>query len=484
MEPRVVELLLDARELPNVSKVENLHFLVMEMLRVLDRFLVVPSVKVDGHVGLTPPQQQFFEVLLKSKMGVVERSVEEHQHFLNSLAGRLEACGMTDAQMRFMETLVDKRSGVLDSQLAKIETHVASSGQIVQNMQEELDNLTGAMKVSAKKGKLCESYIEEILKGHFPDDVTVENTALREHEADLLVTTDGGQKIVIETKFYTSQVTSSQVAKFTADLDRLNARYGIMVSLSSSIANKKRFHYEHTDDRHTIYLSNSGESVFGMVYAVLFMKELFRLEARSNAGGGAVDPLNSTDLLERKCQRILDASQEFETAFDGVTRVRFDIFKMREEVTASIDRVYKTALDAECRVKATLEQIRTSIHEQLQDMVDVQTSAPALQETIIRDLVEHRDPLAALFSKLFAITEVHDIAVRKAVDKANKYLLVREGKVVADIKRLKRRLDVCFLSLRCTVEVTEANLSCFQTLLEAECATAVSVNEPMLVADV
>ena len=474
-EPRTLELTIYPDELPNIARIPNLRAFLIDVLRTLDRFMVVDQ---NSGAGLSDPQQKFFEGLAQKTYGLLEQRTGEVIDAVVSAAGRAP-----DTQMRYLESVV--KSGFTDAtselrdKLCDTLEKVRVSGDGVQALQADVSTIANAMKVSTTKGRAAEHFIEEALRSCLPDDLSVESTSARNHEADLLVTSTSGQRIIVESKFYTAPVKSTEVDKFHRDLDRTNSKYGILVSLSSGIANKRRFQYDVSRGssgsiRHLVYISHCGDSIYGLLYGVLFLKQVHALEAKTS---GATLNL---DLLERKCQAVLDASQQFASAFDAVSSVRYDIFRMREEVGAAIDRVYKTSLDAECRLKATVERINGSIREHLSDMCDVEDDGSGTQDSdaILQTLVENNEPMAPLLSKVVIVGEEYGISIRGSSTKGGKIFLRRGGAPFAEVKILKKRVDIFIIALRANVEVTDKALDTLRVMFDAACSSGGRLDPP------
>ena len=83
-------------------------------------------------------------------------------------------------------------------------------------------------------------------------------------------------KILIESKLYRVPVNSRQIEKFYADLDRTGMNFGIFISLTSGISNRKRLEYENYNGKHILFLPNAGFEGLNIVYSVLFFKTLFK----------------------------------------------------------------------------------------------------------------------------------------------------------------------------------------------------------------
>ena len=352
--------------------------------------------------------------------------------------------GLTTQQMEVLSKLCSGESN--QSQLSNIEASLTS--------------LTDAMKVSSRKGALAENMLESIITSHFFDEIVVENTAHRDHEADLMLTTDEGQKILLESKFYTAAVGQTQINKFLNDVERTGVHYAIFASLSSAIVHKKRVQYELHGNCHVLYIStNSAADTTSLPYVVIisiiFMKNLFRVENKHN-----LDAM----FIEKKCECIMNSGREFEDAFNDVTKLRLDVGKMKDEVCASIDRIYRTLLQLEHRMRTLVDCLNASVKEQLQDIVDAATSDDNACATFIASLKATEDPLYASYLALIDVMTRQGITIR--VCKNGKLLLLMNEDIIAEVKRLKKKIDVVFVHLYCTVEFNAQSSTWIEQIID------------------
>ena len=178
--------------------------------------------------------------------------------------------------------------------LAREVSSLSSRFNIVEHVDELLMQLSGNIKSSAVKGKIGENFIENTLTNNFPDDDVIVK-AREGHESDIhFIGTDTYAttlntnheenknkiferlKILIESKLYSVPVNSRQIEKFYADLDRTGMNFGIFISLTSGISNRKRLEYENYNGKHILFLPNAGFEGLNIVYSVLFFKTLFK----------------------------------------------------------------------------------------------------------------------------------------------------------------------------------------------------------------
>jgi hypothetical protein len=98
-------------------------------------------------------------------------------------------------------------------------------------------------KVSSEKGKQGEKEFAALAADYFPWGASLINTSKTPHSADLKGKIRSCD-VLFEVKMYSNDVPSKEVEKFERDLsENSNIPFGVMISLTSSIANKKDLPY-------------------------------------------------------------------------------------------------------------------------------------------------------------------------------------------------------------------------------------------------
>lgn len=267
--------------------------------------------------------------------------------------------------------------------LAREVSSLSSRFNIVEHVDELLMQLSGNIKSSAVKGKIGENFIENTLTNNFPDDDVIVK-AREGHESDIhFIGTDTYAttlntnheenknkiferlKILIESKLYSVPVNSRQIEKFYADLDRTGMNFGIFISLTSGISNRKRLEYENYNGKHILFLPNAGFEGLNIVYSVLFFKTLFKyLNTETNPNKNIITVNEFNNCL----QKIRDIMSECYEFWEDTSRLRYDIGQTKIQISGIIESLYKQALETEIKGKNILKRIENEIEIQFKNL--------------------------------------------------------------------------------------------------------------------
>ena len=125
-----------------------------------------------------------------------------------------------------------------------------------------LDDLMNTKQNSSRKGKLGEFLAINTLIKKYPN-MEVINTSGTDHEGDCCMKCNYG-KILYEFKTYTTNVNKEEINKFKKDIKTTNSNYGIFISHTSGIIDKRPIDIEVIDKTILIYISNSGLNGYGI----------------------------------------------------------------------------------------------------------------------------------------------------------------------------------------------------------------------------
>lgn len=117
---------------------------------------------------------------------------------------------------------------------------------------KSLSDYVNKYKNPNKKGELGENRLQQVLVEILPENDLIV-TVGEKGSGDFLIKRDNKKDILIETKFYSTNVPKAELIKFIKDVNT-NKSHGIMLSHSSGIVGKKHFQIDVQDDIITTYI--------------------------------------------------------------------------------------------------------------------------------------------------------------------------------------------------------------------------------------
>lgn len=229
----------------------------------------------------------YFHLVQNVEWTIFDKSIEERwDHFEHKFQGNLE--GLTDK--------LNQKIEVFQVQLQE------SVSKPIQNefqkLQQSIDVFRGDTMISSKKGKMGEMQVERQIEDYFPD-AEISNQSKQPHQSDYHLKLYG-HTIFVEVKTYQNNAPQKEVEKFYRDLEENpEAQAGILVSLTSGIANKPKFCYEILPgtSKPVVFVPNAnamdGTTV---VWAILFVTLVLKFQKTqvrdANSDGGVSHELS------------------------------------------------------------------------------------------------------------------------------------------------------------------------------------------------
>jgi hypothetical protein len=180
-----------------------------------------------------------------------------------------------------VDDLVSKLNQKIE--LLQLQLQESVSGPIkheFQKLQETIDTFRGDTMISSKKGKMGEMKIQRQIEKYFPECELIDCSKMA-HQSDHHLKLHGFT-IFIEVKTYQKNVPHKEVIKFYRDLEENpDADAGILLSLSSGIANKPRICYEinSATGKPIVYVPNAHENDgMSVVWSILFAMLVLRYQ--------------------------------------------------------------------------------------------------------------------------------------------------------------------------------------------------------------
>jgi hypothetical protein len=147
-------------------------------------------------------------------------------------------------------------------------------------IREQLKIIIPTIAAPAKKGKMTVDAVYESLKEHFIDD-SFEDVSTTGKFADILaITAESKTPILIELKDYSGTVPSAEIEKFWSDIERRGTKFGIFISMRSSIYRCSSCISVKTEMNKTaVFVNNSELNWSGHVFAFYVIKKIAELES-------------------------------------------------------------------------------------------------------------------------------------------------------------------------------------------------------------
>lgn len=271
----------------------------------------------------------YFHLVQNVEWTVFDKSIEERwDHFEDKFQNNL--VGLTDK--------LNQKIEVFQVQLQE------SVSKPIQNefqkLQGSIDVFRGDTQISSRKGKIGEIQVERQIEAYFPD-AEISDKSKQPHQTDYHLKLYG-YTIFIEVKTYQNNAPQKEVDKFYRDLEENpDAQAGIMVSLTSGIANKPKFCYEVLPgtSKPIVFVPNANgmecTECNTVIWAILFTTLVLKYQ-ESQSESNTVD-VSLKDVMEM----VKNQLQWVQLAIDSMDQLKELTKKHHISLTQQADRFNK-----------------------------------------------------------------------------------------------------------------------------------------------
>lgn len=396
--------------LKNLDLIENRDYLN----RILSLGYKVHNM---AHISLNP-ESNIFQPITQKITGIKSDCQNICQNVSNEVKIFNEKTEKLENEMKII------RSQVTES----VKNECLTLKEYNSTIMEGINKLTGASKTSILKGDMAERYINNVLKHQFPDD-TPEITSQTAHEADIHFHSPNDPTILIESKFYSKVVNSTQVDKFYNDLDTTGINFGIFIAFQTGIVGHYRLEYYRKNNKHIIFIPNAEFGNYTQItYAVLFLRQLNKVMEKSSKKN------ISEKLIEEKCKLIYESINHLDKMLQFIQKTKSEMVKARNEIEKQICHVMNSLWDTEVQTKAIVDKIKLNITNSLSDLVnDYQVIRPAELNLLIQKMSSSDNKILHLVSQTLPILSDNKIEIKEVIY-GSKYLLNKMGESFGEIK--------------------------------------------------
>jgi len=240
----------------------------------------------------------------------------------------------------------------------KVQSNDPLVGKIT-SLETTLERLMGIG--SCKKGELAETILESNIKSRY-GDISYTDMSQVSHSGDAHITFDGIDiPVMLESKNYTNKVNKDEIDKMKQDMIHTNIRWGIFISWTSPIIDKKEFDIEIFHEKgvqyHIIYISNLSSDIVRLDLAIQLTRKLIQFtDSKMDKNITWIYSMIQNDI--EQLNGIIAKNYQlriwFEEMESGIniqlgkyyTRMREYMFEMDHNIKNIINRITNTTLQS------------------------------------------------------------------------------------------------------------------------------------------
>jgi len=323
-----------------------------------------------------------------------------------------------------IDNLKDK---IIDSDLLSIgDVIVSKINEQIQPLNNSLNKLLGLQTASSKKGELGENIIQNAFSTRY-GDIMYEDKSGVAHSGDAWITLGNNDKIMIESKNYTTTVGKSEIEKMEYDMKFTNIKFCLFLSLNAPVQGFKEM------DIHSFV--HNGENYFAIIVSNI-TNDICKLDLAFSMIRKLQSLLNTPEKfpwIVKRLQENLDKVNEITTK-NYVLRDSF--YVMEKQMHTSLDNYHKVIRDyqyeMEVLVKHLTEEINQTLANSLEQKKSIKDQMSIHKEKKIYSIISHISDI--MEKKKWKLKELE----------ANKYELLNNGEKVGSFEISLKKAAINF----------------------------------------
>ena len=229
----------------------------------------------------------------------------------------------------------------------------------IETIREQLKKIIPTVATPAKKGDITVKQIFDSFRSHFMDDTFEDVSGIGKY-ADILATIGSAETpVLIELKEYSGNVPTAEVDKFWRDMERRGTKYGIFISMRSSITKcSSCINLKTRMDKTAIFVVNHELNWSGHLFAHYIVKKLIELET-----------VKKKEVKGEEINKIL-------------TKVNSSILELKKN-TVTINKIQNIA-----------DKLKTSCTNRLQDLITLANEYKRTTDNKISEIMTEIEKVA------------------------------------------------------------------------------------------
>ena len=235
-----------------------------------------------------------------------------------------------------------------------------SINEQIEPLNNSLNKLLGLQTASSKKGELGENIIQNIFATRY-GDLLYEDKSGVAHSGDAWVYLPNNDKIMIESKNYTSTISKTEVEKMEYDMKFNHIRFALFLSCNAQIQGFREM------DMHTFVYNN--ETYFAIMISN-FTNDISRIDIAFVMIRKLMDLLNNPEKfpwIQKKIQENLNKVNEI-TIKNYILRESF--YDLEKSIQGSLDLHHKKIRDYQYEMEQLVSNLTIEINSTMTDSMN------------------------------------------------------------------------------------------------------------------
>ena len=307
---------------------------------------------------------------------------------------------------------------------------------------ESIHKLTGINNNSSKRGEVGENMLEEIFKKRY-GDIVYENKAKTPHCGDAWLHLPDKKMIMLEIKNYTHRVGKEEVDKKEFDMKTNHIKFGIFVSLSSQVQNRKDldFHtFNHTGETYmVVIISNLGDDIIKLDLGLQIIREL----------AGNFNDMKQFKWIQNDITKSLN---ELDIIIQKNYKLRDNYYLMSNNVRSSMDLFYNQLRDYQYEINIKAQEIIDKVKNTMSNSKNSNKIKNISNTHLLKEFKKNKKMFPILSSLLDTVSNIGDMTIEQTKD-PTVFTLLKSKEKLGTFKIKSKKVSLCLTKLNFNMDL-------------------------------
>lgn len=350
-------------------------------------------------------------------------------------------------RIKKVESIFKTGYNIYYPELNKIQDNILSNNSLSNNsmnlqVTDLIHKLTGINNNSSKRGEFGESMLEDIITKRY-GDIIFENKSKVPHCGDAWIYLPNKKIIMLESKNYTYRVNKDEVDKMESDMKTNYIKFGIFVSWSSQVQNRKELDFHtfcHNGETYMIIIvSNLGNDIIKLDLSLQIIREL-------------VENFNDIKQFQWIQNDITQSLNELDIIIQKNYLLKDNYNIMSNNIRNSMDEFYNQLQNYQYQITIKAQEIIDKVKNTMNNSKDKNKITQIPNIELLKEFKKNKKMFPILCCLLDTILNIDNMIVNSTTD-INIFNIFKNNEEIGFFKIKNKKVSLCFSKINYNIEL-------------------------------
>lgn len=317
-----------------------------------------------------------------------------------------------------------------------------SNNSINLQVTDLIQKLTGINNNSNKRGEVGEIMLEDTIKNRY-GDITYENKSKIPHSGDAWIHLPNKKIIMLESKNYTYRVNKDEVDKMESDMKFNYIKFGIFVSWSSQVQNRKELDFHtfcHNSETYMIIIiSNLGTDIIKLDLSLQIIREL-------------IENFNDIKQFQWIQNDITQSLNELDIIIQKNSLLKDNYNIMSNNIRNSMDEFYNQLQNYQYEINIKADEIINKIKNTMNKSKDKNKITQIPNIELLTEFKKNKKMFPILCSLLDTISNIDNMIINSTND-VSLFNILKNNEDIGFFKIKSKKVSLYFNKINYNIEL-------------------------------